>query len=146
MSKRKKPRVYECMVCSECGSTDVRRDAWAEWDHRKQDWVLGTVYDAGHCENCDGEARLEEEIAAIHPRTRFPQAGSFWKLNGGHSGDIVIVKRSRKVQLSSVLVEYSYQSSEMKWARELDDFLAHYSPLFRKRPTEPWKPEDADDE
>lgn len=48
------------IVCSTCGSADVRRDAWAEWEPEKQEWVLGAVYDDGHCEVCAGESRLEE--------------------------------------------------------------------------------------
>lgn len=49
------------ITCSTCGSDDVRRDAWAEWDIDLQKWVLGTVFDAGHCESCEGESRLVEE-------------------------------------------------------------------------------------
>lgn len=48
------------IVCAACGSTNVRRDAWAEWDEVKQDWVLGTVFDDGLCEDC-GETSLDEE-------------------------------------------------------------------------------------
>lgn len=48
------------IVCGTCGSADVRRDAWAEWDTDKQDWVGGAVFDAGHCEVCEGETSLEE--------------------------------------------------------------------------------------
>lgn len=55
MSKRIK------IVCNRCGSDDVRRDAWAEWDVASQAWVLGTVFDAGYCEGeCEGEASLKE--------------------------------------------------------------------------------------
>ena len=52
------PRIQ--IRCKRCGSSDVRRDAWVEWDVEKQEWVLGTVFDAGHCEQCEGEASLEE--------------------------------------------------------------------------------------
>ena len=48
------------IVCDECGGTNVSRDAWAEWDATAQDWVLGAVFDYGHCHDCDGESRLEE--------------------------------------------------------------------------------------
>jgi hypothetical protein len=48
------------IVCGHCGSADVRRDAWAEWDVDKQDWVGGEVFDDGHCATCEGESRLEE--------------------------------------------------------------------------------------
>ena len=48
------------IFCTRCGGTDVRRDAWAMWDARAQDWVLGAVFDAGHCETCEREATLGE--------------------------------------------------------------------------------------
>src|SRR5690348_14999349 len=37
------------MVCSHCGSDEVSRDAWADWDTGKQEWVLGAVFDYAHC-------------------------------------------------------------------------------------------------
>ncbi len=52
-------------VCDECGSDDVRCDAFAAWDVEAQEWVLGSTYDAEHCEHCQGEARLVDE--AIDP-------------------------------------------------------------------------------
>ena len=48
------------MQCCECGSTNVRRDAWAVWDVDNQQWELGTIFDAGHCEDCEHEASLKE--------------------------------------------------------------------------------------
>jgi hypothetical protein len=52
------------MVCNSCGSDEVSRDAWADWDVKNQQWVLGSVFDYGHCHNCDGETRLiEVELA-----------------------------------------------------------------------------------
>jgi hypothetical protein len=47
----KEPKLL-IMVCSDCGSTDVFRDAGAVWNVEKQDWELGTVYDQGFCNNC----------------------------------------------------------------------------------------------
>ena len=48
------------MVCSKCGGDDVRRDAWAVWDTENQEWALGSVFDFGHCEPCDGASHLKE--------------------------------------------------------------------------------------
>lgn len=48
------------IVCGTCGSDNVSRDAWANWDERTQQWVLGAVFDYGHCHLCDGESRLQE--------------------------------------------------------------------------------------
>lgn len=47
-------------VCSQCGSDDVSRDAWAEWDVDEQQWVLRAAFDHAHCHPCDGETRLIE--------------------------------------------------------------------------------------
>lgn len=47
-------------VCETCGSDEVSRDAWANWDTRSQQWVLGNVFDYAHCHGCDGETRLVE--------------------------------------------------------------------------------------
>jgi hypothetical protein len=48
------------IVCGACGSDEVSRDAWANWDVQAQEWVLGSVFDYGHCHRCDGESRLIE--------------------------------------------------------------------------------------
>ena len=48
------------IVCGECGGSDVVRDAWAEWDEERQEWVLANVFDDGFCNTCGGEVRLEE--------------------------------------------------------------------------------------
>jgi hypothetical protein len=51
------PKVQ--MLCGNCGSTDVSRDAWGDWDANTQEWVLRCVFDYAHCHNCDGETRLK---------------------------------------------------------------------------------------
>ena len=48
------------MICSTCGSDDVRRDADAAWNVDRQEWELCTVYDNASCEKCGGETRLME--------------------------------------------------------------------------------------
>ena len=53
------------IICGTCRSDEVRRDAWANWDTSKQEWVLGAVFDYGHCRQCDGESHLiEVELAS----------------------------------------------------------------------------------
>lgn len=49
------------VCCMTCGSQNVKRDAWASWDPDIQEWVLEQVFDAGHCDDCDGEASLTTE-------------------------------------------------------------------------------------
>lgn len=51
------------MACSHCGSRDVRADAYAEWDVDGQTWELSTTFDNKVCEDCGGEASLDEVYA-----------------------------------------------------------------------------------
>ena len=52
------------IICGTCGSDEVSRDAWANWEIGKQEWVLGAVFDDGHCHRCERESRLiEVELA-----------------------------------------------------------------------------------
>lgn len=48
------------MVCEECSSEHVTRDAWAEWDADQQEWVLGAVYDYAFCHDCEAETHILE--------------------------------------------------------------------------------------
>ena len=49
-------------VCSHCGSNEVLCDAYAEWNVEEQKWELQNTFDKGaYCNQCDGEARLEEK-------------------------------------------------------------------------------------
>jgi hypothetical protein len=54
----KAPRIQ--IVCSTCGSTDVSRDAWGDWNVRTQRWELRCVFDYAHCHACDDETTLVE--------------------------------------------------------------------------------------
>jgi hypothetical protein len=53
------------IVCSECGSDDVCRDAWAVGDVESQTWDLGPVFDQGFCQACDCERSLDEVALAV---------------------------------------------------------------------------------
>ncbi len=48
------------ILCENCGSTHVTRDAWAEWSEEKQEWQLGAVFDDGFCHKCGGNQTLIE--------------------------------------------------------------------------------------
>lgn len=58
------------IVCGTCGSRDVSRDAWADWDDTGQRWVLRTMFDYAHCHACDEETRLDEVPLARPPELR----------------------------------------------------------------------------
>ena len=44
--------------CQSCHSTNVSRDAWADWDRASQQWVLRCAFDYAYCHDCDGETQL----------------------------------------------------------------------------------------
>jgi len=48
------------LICSHCGSNNVRVDAYASWSSEEGDWVLHSVNDARYCENCERETSLLE--------------------------------------------------------------------------------------
>jgi hypothetical protein len=39
-------------TCDDCGSTEVVRDAWAEWSQFTRDWALKSVFDEFACNTC----------------------------------------------------------------------------------------------
>jgi hypothetical protein len=63
------------IVCERCKGRDVRRDAYAAWNVVSQEWELHAVYDQGYCEDCGGEARLEERDITPHNPLVCPQCG-----------------------------------------------------------------------
>lgn len=48
-------------VCARCGSSDVISDTRAQWNARKQKWVVVGHYDSSECLNCE----LEEDIVEV---------------------------------------------------------------------------------
>ena len=48
------------IICGTCGSNEVSRDAWANWDIGEQEWTLGSVFDQGFCHRCGCESSLVE--------------------------------------------------------------------------------------
>lgn len=60
-------------TCPECNSEEVRRDAFAEWDIPKQDWVLHDVYNDYCCDTC-GFSFTEPNEVEIHDDESSTQA------------------------------------------------------------------------
>ena len=48
------------MACATCGSPQVTRDAWAEWDEDAQAWRLGAMFEQAWCHRCQRRAQLEQ--------------------------------------------------------------------------------------
>ncbi len=46
-------------VCSGCGGTDVKFDAWVVWDHNSQQYDLDNTFDDTFCEDCDGSCSVK---------------------------------------------------------------------------------------
>jgi hypothetical protein len=40
---KEEPKVR--MICESCGSDDVSRDAWGDWNVEEQEWMLRTMFD-----------------------------------------------------------------------------------------------------
>lgn len=55
------------MTCSDCGSENVLRDAWASWNVETQEWELGQVFDEAFCEQCEGACKIGEIPAEVQP-------------------------------------------------------------------------------
>ena len=56
-------------TCATCGSTDVRADAYAEYNQITGVWELSTVFDKGSaCETCEGACRLAWKSAPTPKR------------------------------------------------------------------------------
>jgi hypothetical protein len=50
------------MVCGKCGSSQVMKDAWAEWCLETQQWELSQTFDDAYCEDCEGECSIDEVV------------------------------------------------------------------------------------
>ena len=48
-------------ICTVCGSTDIRFDAWAEWDEVNQKYELIQTYDDVYCEGHEGACTVKDE-------------------------------------------------------------------------------------
>lgn len=54
-------------VCSKCKSTEIVKDAFAEWSVAEQTWVLHSVYDNTYCNSCEESCNLEDEEVCEEP-------------------------------------------------------------------------------
>lgn len=45
--------------CASCGSSEVHKDASAQWDEVFQEWTLVTTFDCATCQDCGEECDLE---------------------------------------------------------------------------------------
>jgi ribosomal protein S27AE len=50
------------IICGRCGSEEVLKDAYAEWDVKSQSWVLHSTYDDNRCGHCDYDGNDFQEV------------------------------------------------------------------------------------
>lgn len=50
----------EVPCCSECGSTDVKKDAWAVW--KNNNWAVSSVHDEAWCNKCDSDTGIDWKL------------------------------------------------------------------------------------
>lgn len=55
------PPPTRTFVCSNCGSDQVVRDAWAEWSIRDQQWVFEEIFDHTFCPTCETECTTQAQ-------------------------------------------------------------------------------------
>jgi len=55
-------------VCGNCGSSNVVSDARAQWNARKQKWVVVGHYDSSECLDCEKEESIIEVELAPEPQ------------------------------------------------------------------------------
>jgi hypothetical protein len=56
-------------ICARCGSSNVISDTRAEWNARKQKWVVVGHYVSSECLECDEEEAIIEVELAPEPQT-----------------------------------------------------------------------------
>lgn len=50
------------MVCADCGSEEVVKDAYASWNIETQEWEVASTHDKGsYCSICDDEVYIESK-------------------------------------------------------------------------------------
>lgn len=69
-----RPRVEP--VCDRCGSSELVRDACAEWDDTTQQWALVGVYDSTTCQTCEAENDSLCDWRTVAPESVQPPAAA----------------------------------------------------------------------
>lgn len=82
-------------VCKTCGSTEVRRDAWAIWNPMTGVWELGQAFDYAHCETCEAETTLVWRPCAENRATRIRRLNDAFRTGGGIEGMVLITSGVR---------------------------------------------------
>lgn len=109
-------------VCRTCGSSNVMRDAWAEWNPENGEWELGQVFDDGYCAKCEQSTKsFRWQKCGVDPVVEIRRLND--ALRTGESGDGVIVVTSGVQAMGSVFLQ-----AAMTAVQTFSDFNAHSDP------------------
>ena len=124
------------LICSRCGSDNVRADAYAVWDSEQGDWVLHSVYDARICENCEGSATLLE----IDEETKL-EIGFYGMIKDDGGARLVedhevpdffdVAVRTTALEIGDILTLFEFEDQNRK---DANASLAGLTVLFPKAP------------
>lgn len=48
------------LICTHCGSDNVKWDAWATWNPETQQMELESTFESAYCNQCEGECNTKE--------------------------------------------------------------------------------------
>ena len=124
------------LICSHCGSDNVRADAYASWSSEEGDWVLHSVYDARYCESCEQEVSLLE----IDEETEM-EIGFYGMIKDGDGARLVedhevpdffdVMVRTTALESGEILTLFEFDDLTHKDANERMAFL---TAIFPKAP------------
>lgn len=60
--KPTKKQARHAVVCADCESDNIRRNAWAVWNEVTQEWELDDLHDEFYCQDCEGTETKEVPI------------------------------------------------------------------------------------
>jgi hypothetical protein len=55
-------------ICARCGSSNVVSDTMAQWNARRQKWIVVGHYDSSECLDCEEEESIIEVELAPEPQ------------------------------------------------------------------------------
>ena len=124
------------LICSRCGSDNVRADAYAAWDSERGGWVLHSVYDARICENCEGATTLLE----IDEETEL-EIGFYGMINDSGGARLIqdhevpdffdVVVRTTALESGDILTLFEFEDQSRK---DANASMAGLTVLFLKAP------------
>ncbi len=79
-------------TCQSCGSRNVLRDAWAEWNFASGEWALGQTFDQCFCEACEQDTSLGWEIDKGYRTKRIRRLNDAMRRGEAQYGSVMITQ------------------------------------------------------